>query len=88
MIEDFNSSQGDRLYFGFFPEFDMLPTYWFEYRGSAAFTGEGTAEARFSAGQVFVDLDGNGVADIAVKLNGITEASQLHERDFAFWWEM
>ncbi len=37
---------------------------------------------------MFVDLDGNGVADISVKLTGITDASQLHESDFVLWWEM
>lgn len=57
----------------------------FAYRGAASFTASGNSEARFAGGQVLVDIDGNGIADITIKMTGITSASQLHASDFAFY---
>jgi Ca2+-binding RTX toxin-like protein len=78
VIVDFNSSQGDQL---------VLPGLLhgsFSYLGAAIFTGGGHTEARFGGGQVQVDIDGNGTADIRANLSGIIDASQLHASDFAF----
>ncbi|MGO1077788.1 calcium-binding protein [Inquilinus sp. CA228] len=77
-IMDFSSSQGDRLVF------TGLLHGTFSYLGAASFTGGGNSQARFAAGQLFVDTDGNGAADVTVKLTGITAASQLHASDFVF----
>lgn len=78
-IMDFSSSQGDKLAFA------DREHGTFSYRGAASFTAGGNSEARFAGGQVFVDMDGNGTADITVKMTGITSASQLHTSDFAFY---
>ncbi|OWJ56629.1 calcium-binding protein [Inquilinus limosus] len=78
-ITDFTSSQGDKLAFS-----NMLHGT-FSYLGAAAFTANGSSEARFAGGQVLVDVDGNGEADIAINLTGITSASQLHASDFMFF---
>jgi Ca2+-binding RTX toxin-like protein len=81
-IVDFNSSQGDKLLFdidsdGLF--FDLV-----SYLGSSAFTGwEG--EARFFGGKLLIDMDGDARADITIKLDGITNASQLDQSDFDIW---
>jgi Ca2+-binding RTX toxin-like protein len=77
-IADFKSSEGDKLTFR-----DMLEGT-FAYLGSAAFTASGNSEAKFAAGQVLVDTDGNGSADIVINLTGITTASQLNASDFVF----
>jgi len=80
-IVDFSTAQGDGIMFVNIGHGE------FAYRGSAAFTSTGNTEARFSAGQVFVDVDGNGITDITVTLTGITAASQLSDSNFGFgWW--
>lgn len=77
-IADFSTSEGDTLVF------QGLLHGTFAYLGAAAFTASGSSEARFFGGQVLVDTDGNGAADIAINLTGITAASQLHASDFVF----
>ncbi|MGK9232471.1 hypothetical protein KXS07_11090 [Inquilinus limosus] len=77
-INDFASWQDDKLVF------DNLLHGAFTYLGSSAFTASGNSEARFASGQVLVDTDGNGTADITIKLTGFTAASQLHASDFVF----
>jgi len=77
-IADFRSMEGDELLF------KGLLHGSFSYLGSADFTGSGNSEARFANGQVLVDTDGNGTANITIKLTGITDTSQLHASDFAF----
>lgn len=57
----------------------------FSYLGSGAFTGGGSTEARFANGRVFLDSDGDGMADITIRLNGITSASQIEADNFGFW---
>ncbi len=78
-ITDFNTSDlhGDRLVFR-----GLLHGN-FSYLGMAAFTAGGNSEALFAGGQLFVDTDGNGAADITVTLTGVN-ASQLHTSDFVF----
>jgi chitinase len=57
----------------------------FRYLGDAAFTGgSDNSEARVSDGQVLVDVDGNGAADITITLAGLARASQLSAADFAW----
>ncbi|MFE0757388.1 hypothetical protein ACFW16_25745 [Inquilinus sp. NPDC058860] len=80
-IVDFNLSENDKILF----DYDGFLHGVFTYLGSAAFTGHGNTEARFSAGQVLVDADGDSMVDITIRLDGITAASQLSERDFVFW---
>jgi Ca2+-binding RTX toxin-like protein len=75
-VLDFSSSQGDKI--------ALVRSGSFDYLGAAAFTVGGHTEARFEGGQLFVDTDGNGTADITIKLTGITSASQLHASDFVF----
>ncbi|WP_051249403.1 calcium-binding protein [Inquilinus limosus] len=77
-INDFNPGQGDTLVF------QGLLHGTFSYLGAAAFTASGNSEARFASGQVLVDTDGNGTADITINLTGFTSASQLHTSDFVF----
>ena len=74
-ITDFNRSEGDKLVF------HGLQHGTFAYIGGSAFTAGGHSEARFAGGQVFVDTDGNGSADITVHLTGI---SYLQASDFVF----
>jgi Ca2+-binding RTX toxin-like protein len=64
--------------------FDDVLVGTFEYRGSQAFTGTGNTEARAAGGQVFLDGNGDGAADIIIALNGLTDADQLVAADFAF----
>ncbi|TSD83300.1 calcium-binding protein [Mycobacterium sp. KBS0706] len=78
-ISDFGSLEGDKL------QFVGLLHGTFSYLGAASFTSGGNSEARFTAGHLLVDTDGNGVADITVNLTGITSASQLHAFDFMFF---
>lgn len=55
----------------------------FDFRGAGAFLVDGQSQARFVEGtrQMQVDVDGNGVTDIAITLAGVTLA-QLSARDF------
>ena len=78
-IMDFSSSQGDKLALAN-REYGT-----FNYLGAMSFTASGNSEARFAGGQVLVDIDGNGTADITIKMTGITSASQLHTSDFTFY---
>jgi Ca2+-binding RTX toxin-like protein len=57
----------------------------FSYIGAAMFSGAGSAQARFQGGQVFVDFDGNGTADVSFFTSNITSATQLHTTDFSVW---
>lgn len=47
----------------------------FVYRGSAGFTAGGHTEARFSAGLLEVDANGDGAADVAIRLGNVTGLS-------------
>lgn len=55
----------------------------FDFRGAGAFLVDGQSQARFVEGlrQMQVDVDGNGVTDIAITLQGVSLA-QLSARDF------
>jgi Ca2+-binding RTX toxin-like protein len=55
----------------------------FSYIQAAAFSATGNSEARFaSANTLEVDTNGNGAADITVKLDNFTAAAQLVNGDF------
>lgn len=57
----------------------------FGYIGAALFSGgSDNSEARVQNGQVLIDLDGNGTADITLTLTGLTSAGQLLASDFLF----
>ena len=57
----------------------------FAWLGTGTFTGGGdNSEARMQAGQVLVDVNGDGTQDIAITLTGLTSASQLSASDFLF----
>jgi len=77
-IDDFAPLQGDKLVFV------GLLHGTFGYLGAGAFSAGGDSEARFSGGQVFVDVDGNGVTDITIVLDRYTSPSQLQASDFVF----
>ncbi|WP_255646713.1 hypothetical protein [Inquilinus sp. Marseille-Q2685] len=77
-IIDLKPSEGDKLVFQWVLQGS------FGYVGAGVFTAGGHTQARFEGGQLFIDADGNGTADITLTLTGITEASQLHASDFVF----
>jgi Ca2+-binding RTX toxin-like protein len=77
-INDFSSGQGDLLVF------QGLLHGTFSYLGAAAFTASSNSEARFASGQLLVDTNGNGTADITINVTGFTSATQLHASDFVF----
>ncbi len=57
----------------------------FVYRGAAAFTGGAdNSEARVSGSTVLIDVNGDGTAEIAVTLTGLTNAAQISASDFLF----
>ncbi|MBS7789777.1 cellulase family glycosylhydrolase [Roseococcus sp. SDR] len=57
----------------------------FAWLGTGAFTGgSDNSEARMQAGQVLVDVNGDGTAEITIALTGLTSASQLSASDFLF----
>ena len=73
---DFNRAAGDKL-----------GLWWvgsFTYLGSSVFTAGNSTEARFDGGHLLVDVGGDGTADFAVTLVGISSASQLQASDFIF----
>ncbi|MDR6289781.1 MULTISPECIES: calcium-binding protein [Inquilinus] len=74
-ITDFNRSEGDKLVF------HGLQHGTFAYIGGSAFTAGGHSEARFAGGQVFVDTDGDGTAEITVNVTG---NYYLQASDFVF----
>lgn len=45
-------------------------------------SGGHNSEARVANGQVQIDVDGNGTADILINLTGLANASQLVSADF------
>ncbi len=60
-----------------------------EWIGDQSFAGNGNPQARFqsgdsNAGNLEVDSNGDGVADVAIILNKITQADQLTSTDFIF----
>jgi chitinase len=83
-VTDFNAldggaSEGDKLVISAAAVGDFV------YRGSAAFTGGGdNSEARVAGGTVQIDVNGDGTADIAVALTGLSSAAQLSVNDFLF----
>jgi Ca2+-binding RTX toxin-like protein len=82
-ITDFNAldgggAEGDVL------EFVGLLTGAFSYVGSAAFSSGAHTEARFIDGAVQLDFDGNGSADLTIRMTGLTDAAQLSSGDFLF----
>ena len=64
--------------------FEDVLTGTFAYRGSDAFTGSGNTEARVSGNKVLVDGDGDGSADITIRVAGLNDANQLSAADFRF----
>ncbi|MEO1193134.1 MAG: calcium-binding protein [Pseudomonadota bacterium] len=55
----------------------------FAYIGAADFSGDGNSEARFAGDRrVEVDQDGDGSADLAFTISGLTQANQLTAGDF------
>jgi Ca2+-binding RTX toxin-like protein len=83
-ITDFNAVEGG-LAEGDVLEFVGLLTGTFAYVGAGAFSGgSDNTEARISAGTVLMDFDGDGTADMTIKLTGLTTATQLSAGDFLF----
>lgn len=57
----------------------------FAWLGTGSFTGGAdNSEARMQAGQVLVDVNGDGTAEITIALTGLTSANQLSASDFLF----
>ena len=57
----------------------------FAYLGTGTFTGGfDNSEARVQGDTVQIDSDGNGSADITIRLTGLTTASQLTAADFVW----
>jgi aryl-phospho-beta-D-glucosidase BglC (GH1 family) len=57
----------------------------FAWLGTGSFTGgSDNSEARLQSGQVLVDVNGDGTAEITIALTGLTTASQLSASDFLF----
>ncbi|WP_146592438.1 hypothetical protein [Puniceibacterium confluentis] len=56
----------------------------FSYLGADAFSAHGATEARFDAGVVIFDFDGNGTADMSIRLTGFVDATQLTTDAFLF----
>ncbi len=54
----------------------------FAYIHDQAFDGLGNSQARFEAGVVEIDHDGDGTADLGARLYGISAANQLTSSDF------
>jgi Ca2+-binding RTX toxin-like protein len=83
-ITDFNAvggsgAQGDTL------RFEGLLVGTFAYLGTGTFTGGfDNSEARVSGDTVQIDSDGNGSADITIRLTGLTAATQLTAVDFVW----
>ncbi len=83
-ITDFNNltgggAQGDVL------EFRGVGVGNFVYLGAGAFSGgSDNAEARVVGNKLMIDLNGDGVADFTLTMNGLTNASQLSANDFLF----
>ncbi|MFC3182654.1 beta strand repeat-containing protein [Cypionkella sinensis] len=82
-ISDFNSvdggaAEGDLL------EFVGLLTGTFAYIGDAAFSGTSNTEARFIAGALQLDFDGNGATDLTIRITGLTDDAQISGGDFLF----
>jgi hypothetical protein len=74
-VTDFRGGQGDRLLlYGSVPG-DLACV------GTTGFSGGG-AEARFGQGWVVVDVDGDGLGDLATQLEGITAADLLSLAEF------
>ena len=85
-ITDFNglvsgTADGDKFQFELA---DLLGT--FAYVGASTFTASGNSEARvnLTLGRVQVDFNGDGTADLAVSLTGLTNEDQLSVADFLF----
>jgi len=86
-IFDFQDGGGDTVLDFSRAQGDKLALWWvggFTYLGTAAFTATWSTQARFSDGHLLVDAVGDGVADFAVNLSGITSAAQLQASDFIF----
>ncbi len=79
LIKDFSFGEGS-LNFTPLPEVGT-----FQYIGEAGFTASGNNQARFAdkgIRQLQVDQEGGGVADIHVKIAGLSQADQLSAGDF------
>ncbi len=61
-----------------------------QFIGTAAFSGTGEAEVRFTdpdngyGGLLLVDRDGNGLADFSVETTGIFDVTAFTQSDFIF----
>lgn len=57
----------------------------FSYRGASAFTGgNDNSEARISGNLVLVDMNGDAVVDLSIRLSGFDRATRLSAADFVF----
>ncbi len=57
----------------------------FSYRGASAFTGgNDNSEARISGNLVLIDMNGDAVADLSIRLSGLDRATRLSAADFVF----
>ena len=82
-VADFNAVEGG-LAEGDLLEFVGLLTGTFAYVGAAAFSGTANTEARFIAGALQLDFDGNGATDLTIRVTGLTDANQISGGDFLF----
>ena len=82
-ISDFNALDGG-LAEGDLLEFAGLLTGTFAYVGDVAFSGSANTEARFIAGALQLDFDGNGATDLTIRITGLTDAAQISGGDFLF----
>jgi Ca2+-binding RTX toxin-like protein len=82
VISDFNGFDGG-LDEGDVLEFQGLLLGTLAYVGAGSFTGgNDNSEARFAGGAVYVDTNGNGGAEIMIKITGMTLATQMDASDF------
>jgi len=82
-IQDFNNLNGDGVQ-GDLLVFDGLLEGTFAYLGSAGFSSSGNTEARVSSGDVLIDFDGDGSADLTITMTGLGSAAELTADDFLF----
>jgi hypothetical protein len=57
----------------------------FAFKGSDAFSLSGDTEARVAGDQVQMDFDGDGVADLAITLTGLSDPTEINASNFEFW---
>jgi Ca2+-binding RTX toxin-like protein len=78
VILDFNAAQGDVLDLARIDANGALPRNGiFVFLGGGAFTGV-AGQLRFAGGQVLGDVNGDGLADFAITLSGVTSLSSAN----------